>query len=397
MTTHQDQIPPALQAATWSCLGEVDGLVEKWAAHVADIAAYREGLVDLQRVKRDCRLVFVRLLSDMGGHPIPVEALGISERVGHTRALQGLPLADLLTAVRHDYRIMWEAIARHVADDEVREVFDGVPRIWDAIERHSQEVTNAYMATQYGMTQVRKDERRLWFTRVVETDGANHVLNGRACRLLGFTPEAEFTVIAHAERVDGTLNHVYEAIARLGLPVLHFETTAGPVVIAQVDDGAAIPRSVYEVGRRMLYLDRVRGISSVPAAIRVTQGVASVLPETDSSLIKVADHWHSAVFQNPYDTGRLVFQRHLGGLAALPSTDRHLLEHTADVFLETASPGAAARALFCHRNTITYRLDQLEAITGLNIRRPADAALFVLAQHAGRAHHPGSEAPVRAS
>ena len=389
MTTHEQGISEALRTATWRCLGEVDVLVAKWAEHVADISAYREGLVDIKRVITDCRLVFVRLLSDIGGHPIPVEALGISERVGHTRALQGLPLADLLAAVRHDYGIIWEAIAAHVDDDHVREVFDGVPRIWAAIERHSQEVTNAYMATQYGMTQVRKDERRLWFTRVVETDGANHVINLRACRLLGFTPDSEFTVFAHAERVDGTLTHVHDSIHRLGLPVLHFETPAGPIVVAQIDDGDAVPASLFEGGRKMLYLDHVRGISSVPAAIRVTQGVASVLPESDSTMIRVADQWHSAVFQNPYDTGRLVFQRHLGAFAAIPNADRQLLEQTAEIFLKTASPGVAARAMFCHRNTITNRLDQIQALTGLDLRLPADAALFVLAQHAGRAHQSG--------
>lgn len=387
MTNHE--LPLALRNATEACLLEVDALVARWAIHLTAISAYEEGLVPIARVIADCRLVFIRLLNDIGGYEIPAEARGVSERVGHSRALQGIPLADLMSAVRLDYRIMWEAISAHVDETQMAEVFASVPRIWDAIERHSQELTSAYMATQYGMAQVRQDERRLWFTRIQETDGKNHILNARACAILSFSPEAYFAVFAHAERVDESLTRIFDTLIRAGIVAHHHETEAGPVVIAQMPPDAPLPLHELQAQQKVLMLDQLRGISSVPAAIRIAQGVGAMLPPSDVRLIDVADHWHVSVFQNPFDTGRIVFQRHMDVLWALPNAERTALQRTAEEFLMTGSIAEASRTLFCHRNTITNRLDQLQRVTGLDLRLPNEAALYVLAQNAGRAKATG--------
>ena len=378
-------VPPVLRGATEACLVEVDILVARWAVHLRTSSAYNEGLVELDQVVADCRLVFIRLLSDIGGHQIPPEVRGVSERVGHSRALQGIPLTDLMGAIRLDYRVMWEAISDHTNDSDMREVFDSVPRIWDAIERHSQELTNAYMATQYGMAQVRQDERRLWFTRVQETDGKNHVLNTRACKILSFSPEGEFAIFAHADRVDESLERLAETLGRAGVIAHHHETESGPVMIAQMPREGALPIQTIKHEQKVVMLDGIRGISSVPAAIRITQGVALVLPPTDARLINVANHWHVSVFQNPFDTGRIIHHRHIDALLNVPISERAVLERTADEFLASGSIAIASRTLFCHRNTITNRLDHLERITGLDLRLPIEASLYVLARNAGRA------------
>lgn len=377
--------PNILQQATSSCLDEVDSLVSRWTVQLGTIAAYNEGLVDLDLVVADCRMIFIRLLTDIGGHEIPEEAKGVSERVGHSRALQGIPLVDVMSAIRLDYRIMWEAISAHTTDAEMREVFDSVPRIWDAVERHSQELTNAYTATQFGMAQVRQDERRLWFTRILETDGKSHVLNTRACTVLSFSPERDFTIFTHADRVDESLDHLRDTLQRAGIIAHHHETESGPVLIAQMPREGSMPLNAIKHAQKVLMLDGIRGISLVPAAIRVTQSVALVLPPTDARLVNVIDYWHASVFQNPVDTARIIYQRHVDALLKLPSSERAVLERTADEFLTSGSIALASRALFCHRNTITNRLDHLERVTGLDLRLPAEASLYILARNASRA------------
>ena len=53
------------------------------------------------------------------------------------------------------------------------------------------------------------------------------------------------------------------------------------------------------------------------------------------------------------------------------------LMHTADVFLKNSlNLSETARVLYLHRNTLIYRLDKIEDMTGLNIRLFSDAIIF---------------------
>ncbi|MDE5897076.1 MAG: helix-turn-helix domain-containing protein, partial [Clostridia bacterium] len=50
---------------------------------------------------------------------------------------------------------------------------------------------------------------------------------------------------------------------------------------------------------------------------------------------------------------------------------------TAEAFLECSlNLSETSRNLFLHRNTLTYRLDKIERVTGLNIRKFSDAVTF---------------------
>ena len=49
----------------------------------------------------------------------------------------------------------------------------------------------------------------------------------------------------------------------------------------------------------------------------------------------------------------------------------------AEAFLESSlNVSEASRNLFMHRNTLMYRLDKIERVTGLNIRKFSDAVTF---------------------
>lgn len=57
-------------------------------------------------------------------------------------------------------------------------------------------------------------------------------------------------------------------------------------------------------------------------------------------------------------------------------SDEELIE-TAETFLDcNLNASETARKLFVHRNTLTYRLDKIERVTGLNIRNFSDSVTF---------------------
>jgi DNA-binding PucR family transcriptional regulator len=76
----------------------------------------------------------------------------------------------------------------------------------------------------------------------------------------------------------------------------------------------------------------------------------------------------------------------LGGLLDLPAADRETLLTTLEELLANGgSPTHAAAALFCHRNTVIYRMRRIEAATGRSIGDPRDRLLLTLGVMATRA------------
>jgi DNA-binding PucR family transcriptional regulator len=72
----------------------------------------------------------------------------------------------------------------------------------------------------------------------------------------------------------------------------------------------------------------------------------------------------------------------LGTLLDLPADDRDLLLSTFQAWLRAGGSAAAAASLFCHPNTIRYRLRRIEAETGRSLNNPGDVAELVTAIHA---------------
>ena len=53
--------------------------------------------------------------------------------------------------------------------------------------------------------------------------------------------------------------------------------------------------------------------------------------------------------------------------------------NTAEEFLENSlNVSETSRKLYMHRNTLMYRLDKIERVTGLNLRKFSDAVTFRL-------------------
>lgn len=85
------------------------------------------------------------------------------------------------------------------------------------------------------------------------------------------------------------------------------------------------------------------------------------------------------------DVMRHIRQSVLGRLDPMPEDERAALLDTLETWLDAGgSSDAAAKALFCHPNTIRHRLRRLETATGRRLRTPRDIADLCLALAAQR-------------
>jgi DNA-binding PucR family transcriptional regulator len=77
--------------------------------------------------------------------------------------------------------------------------------------------------------------------------------------------------------------------------------------------------------------------------------------------------------------------RPLGGLLAVPEDELALLLGTFEAWVRASGSASAAGAeLFCHPNTVRYRLRRIEASTGRTLSNPGDVAELVMAVRAWR-------------
>ncbi len=81
----------------------------------------------------------------------------------------------------------------------------------------------------------------------------------------------------------------------------------------------------------------------------------------------------------------LLLAETLGPLESLPDhQSRTLLDTLAALLRHDGSPTHAAEDLYCHRNTVIYRLRQIEELTGRRLTDARDKLLLSLAMIARR-------------
>jgi hypothetical protein len=70
------------------------------------------------------------------------DVIWTARRLGQDRARVGIPLNNLLTAVRLGFKVFWEVFRSYAGPDDRELLVTGVEKIWAAIERYSIEAIN---------------------------------------------------------------------------------------------------------------------------------------------------------------------------------------------------------------------------------------------------------------
>jgi PucR C-terminal helix-turn-helix domain/GGDEF-like domain/GAF domain len=144
---------------------------------------------------------------------------------------------------------------------------------------------------------------------------------------------------------------------RACLALMSRVTTARVGVSARFDDLRDTPRALH-VARVML-----RGRAEPSSSVAVFDGsiLATAAVSAPEAMIKIVGPT-------------------LEGFSRLSNEEREILLETFRTWLDNgASVSAVAKLLFCHPNTVRYRLRRIERLTGRSLSRPRDAAELSLA------------------
>lgn len=329
------------------------------------------------------------ILASLTGTATP--NLSAPHATGRARAAQGVPLAEMLTAYRVGVAELWSAMAataRCLPGIAAGDVIDLAGAVFAVQNTYSDAALAAYRDEARELLRTRERER----TALVEVILAGTAAKGtlwEVATALRLPLDGAFLVVAaetepghdpvpRAESALAVLDvrSVWRLDAALSLGVLSLpdraRNGAALGVLAKHAAGRVGASPVFaELHQASWALELARlALASHPERAGVTQFRDSPID------LLVAAAPHAAL-----EAARAV----LGTLLALPEDELEPLLATFEAWVRASgSATAAGAALYCHPNTVRYRLRRIEAGTGRTLASPGDVAEVVTAVRAWR-------------
>jgi len=368
-----------------------DDLVERLTARIAEeIDLYgSDAVVARAELRRSVADNFTFMLGAMSTSDDP--DLGPPRRTGRRRAQEGAPLPELLRAYRLGFAFLWEELlaeARATGDGAVHALTDTAAAILTCSDEYAIALTEAYREAVSDRL-VTTDRHRSALVEALVTGGVSaHGPAWEVAKLLDLPYEGSFVAVVAENTALGTasLTGVEGRLAPHDIASawrLSPDQQVGVVCIGrrpvELVVGVLGELATCRVGVSPTYAT----VDHTPRAVRLARIAmqnlqAPGVAQFDDSPLGVL------VAADP-GVARDVVQRVFGRLLALDAEDRAGLLGTVEAWLEAGgSATAAGQALFCHPNTVRYRLRRVEELTGRSVDVPRAAAELAVALQALR-------------
>jgi hypothetical protein len=382
---HSERPPDAEER--WTALvhllhDDADALVAAFLDRVRRIPPYSRGLVPMDRVEADAVGSFDYLLRRIGGLALPARLRDIGPSIGRDRARRGVPLADLLTAVRLDFRVLWAALRERSGTEDMPLLVARAEEVWAVVEDYTTTIQVSYLEESALMARERTRERTVLVGALLTDPRPDPQEVARVALALDVDPEAPFLVAAAPSHDDRGLRAVADQLAASGRMAHLQDAARHTLLIARWHADPAAPVTSVLGDVRCAVAPVAAGLASVPGAARVAQEVCDVLPAEavgSSGPCTLADAWVLLAGARLGDLGPAIADSVLAGLDSAPHGERDRLVETVLAYARSGSVQQTATALFCHRNTVINRLRRFADLTGRQMTTPADAALVLVA------------------
>ncbi len=386
-------------------LTRLDEVVDRCSAAITEaIPSYgRLGeafIDDLQRAVRENVAALAQVLSQ--GRDIRREELESIERTGARRAEQSIPLDDVLAAYRTVSRICWDVLAEECKAQE-GDALDATIELAETVLRYTDEISSgvaqAYARAQRALVREQEGARREFLADLLyKTDAPAEDILRRAhafgydlslgyLALVGVGPgehsKKEAIVAAAASLVtpEGSPEPIVMQKGDHSIALLPADTASDPAVMPEKLVAELGGDWVFGVGGPEPGLEGIRR-SYLEAREAFEIGVAL---ETDGRIYRFDDllPYHFLRVE-PVLVDRFVEQT-LGPLIEYDERRKGDLLKTIEAYFDSnGSVKMAGETLFAHPHTVSYRLKQVEKLTGWSLRDPEDKLRLQLALRAYR-------------
>jgi hypothetical protein len=314
---------------------------------------------------------------------------------GHARAVDGVPLAVLMDSYRVGLRVLWEAVLQ--ADGGANALDrDGLVRaasaLWDVTDVLLPGMTEAYQRAVHEKALARERERAALVGALVDGEIQDAQRLWDTVEALRLPHDGPYVVVAaEAAEVPGMseqekIRAVENRLARVGVSSAWRPLPDAHTGIAEVR-GAARLEALTEVlsawEHRVGISPQFEILGDAPQALRFAKLAMAGAPRGARQVTVFGQAPLAVLAASAPDVMAQVAEAVLGSLNRLPDDERAVLVGTLRTWLACGgSAEAAAKALYCHPNTVRYRLNRITEHTGRSVTNPQDVTELSLALQA---------------
>jgi hypothetical protein len=357
---------------------DADQLIAAFVTRVKAIPPYGRGLVPQDRLEADADLTFEYLLRRIAGLAVPDRLAGVGAAIGRDRARRGVPLNDLLTAVRLDFRVLWEGLRERAEPSDEPLLVARVEDVWTAVEDYTTQIQVSYQAEAALLARERLGERTMLVAALLNSEDPDPDEVARLAVALDVDVDADLLVAASSAASAALLRQAADRLGAQGRMVHVQSTGRHSVLLARWSGGTGAAVRAALAGVPCGVGPLAHGLANVPRSARLAAEIVDVLPDADGPR-ELGDAWLPIAAARLADTAPDLVDAVLGGLACAAPRERDRLLETVRAFARSGSVQRVAADLYCHRNTVLNRLRRFAELTGRDVTVPADAAVVLLA------------------
>ncbi|MGH3881115.1 MAG: PucR family transcriptional regulator [Actinophytocola sp.] len=322
-----------------------------------------------------------RGIEAMAGRADPEhKASDVWRETGRLRARQGVPMDRVLNAYTLGTRTLWEALLRQGWGDKLNEHLLVVAgqKLWAALDVQNAILVDAYRRESNRLQRQNLQRQQSFLDGLVEGRGADPEFAREAREELGIGPdEAVVCVVApFNDPLDEPLRAPEDRLERVGLSS-HWHVRGGNF-FGLIPSGALTVSQLVEaldpcVAGRVGLAPCTDGLAGFATAYQLASRTAESLPRGTQRLVPLSDRLPEVLLAGSPEVLPVLIAETVGPLLHQPAQlSETLLDTLAALLVTDGSPTHAAEALFCHRNTVIYRMKQIESLTGRSLQRPQD-------------------------
>ncbi|RLU79994.1 transcriptional regulator, Fis family protein [Streptomyces griseocarneus] len=372
-------------------LGRVEELGVRMARRIrAEVVFYGDdGRVPFERLSTSCTrnaaLVFGQLVD--GGSDMTS-----AHDTGREHARQGAPLSELLNAYRVGSGFLWsELTAEARATAGVTADTIVALAAWWVNEGLAAAASDAYREAASELSRRHERERSALVEALFTGVLTDRTTLWDAADALGLSSEGPYAVVVAAVTAPGRealpgieprllaeqVRSAWRLLPDLQVGVVGLRGHGGEEALLRVLGRSPGPRVGISPPYRALR-DTPRALRLARLALGTARDGRAAIARFDESPLALL------VAASPEEAGRIA-RAVLGPVLALPPEEgERLLETLEHWYAAGGSTTAVAGLLYCHRNTVRYRLRRLEEFTGRSLRDPRAVADLAVALHALR-------------
>lgn len=364
--------------------GQLPDLVEKFLTRILPDPAYAESGLTLEELRRSSFSSFSAMLLAMRETAPDIDALGVmAAELGARRARQGVPLDSLVRAIRLDFSVLWDALADPALGADPALLVRNAEVVWSTVDRFAASVQERYLAELEEIQGADADLQQQYLAQLLAPSEPSATDLSRIAGALRVDARSAFLVAA-IDRNDGlTVRRRVRARPPRDTPVFTYDQGHHTLVIrprnASAEERLNFQEAALFDGMAAAVAPHPDGIGGVRTAVSAAREIMKDLPMGSKGIFTLRDRWLSITSHRLSQVGCDPELLVASALRRCTSAERERLLEATRAFLELGSLVAVAEQLACHRNTVVNRLSAFENYTGLDLQKPRDAALAVLA------------------